>query len=476
MDKAFDTLLQTIVDAESASLNSNNEAFRYDCICCGEEVYLAAQDSLSMATHFRHRSGNNDKECDLYLGQYGIIHAAKKNRNKRERVDFYYNDSTKCFYISLYFSDEEISQYESEETKIEIRRDRYAQPFYSLPINHSFFSPETQEKIVLDVFAESYFISNTISGMKREYRIFNERSPSFFKVLNSESDIDGFNAKLIRSKSIYTGVRYFVVWPGRNTAQIKLKNISDVSIEKEFDFKTFGGVTVWGIVVSFNGKNPDLDRILNDWGYNLDTSENVLLLWPPAFEKDEKLFVTSSRLFFHSSFRFQGRGNINTTETNFVELSNNLTMVSYQEPIHILKKNAELEIYREPLITPLLVKEIVQLKTNRFLVPKGNKYYLFSEYGTENLSEGQKVFLTSSTVVAEYAGNGLERIICFFEHSLPDVEEKFHEILSNYWVNKDYHCVKKEGFPQTIIDYLEECENNNRINAAVEKLIEGEGK
>ncbi len=80
MDKAFDTLLQTIVDAESASLNSNNEAFRYDCICCGEEVYLAAQDSLSMATHFRHRSGNNDKECDLYLGQYGIIHAAKKKQ------------------------------------------------------------------------------------------------------------------------------------------------------------------------------------------------------------------------------------------------------------------------------------------------------------------------------------------------------------------------------------------------------------
>ena len=80
---AFDTLLQTVVTADSAAVNSDNEAFRYECLCCGEEVFLAAQDSIYKATHFRHRSGNNDKECELYLGQYGVIQATNNRKNKQ---------------------------------------------------------------------------------------------------------------------------------------------------------------------------------------------------------------------------------------------------------------------------------------------------------------------------------------------------------------------------------------------------------
>ena len=86
---AFDTILQTVVTADSAAINGDNEAFRYECLCCGEDVYLAAQDSKYMATHFRHRSGNNDKDCELYLGQCGVIQTSKNRRNKQERVEFY---------------------------------------------------------------------------------------------------------------------------------------------------------------------------------------------------------------------------------------------------------------------------------------------------------------------------------------------------------------------------------------------------
>lgn len=52
MLRAFDTLLQTTVSANAAAANSDNEAFRYECLCCGEEVFLAAQDSIYKATHF----------------------------------------------------------------------------------------------------------------------------------------------------------------------------------------------------------------------------------------------------------------------------------------------------------------------------------------------------------------------------------------------------------------------------------------
>lgn len=112
MQTAFDTLLQTVVTADSAAVNGDNEAFRYECLCCGEEVFLAAQDSIYKATHFKHRRGNNDKDCELYLGQYGIIQVSYNRKNKQERVEFYYNNTTKCFIVSFNFSEDEISEYE----------------------------------------------------------------------------------------------------------------------------------------------------------------------------------------------------------------------------------------------------------------------------------------------------------------------------------------------------------------------------
>lgn len=438
MLKAFDTLLQTVVTAESAAINSDNEAFRYECLCCGEEVFLAAQDSIYKATHFRHRSGNNDKECELYLGQFGTISVPNNRKNKQERVEFYYNNTTKCFVISFNFSDEEISEYEKAGTLLEIRDSRNAQPFFSTYIDHTTFSDGIAEKFVLDRNARPYYISNTLNNKKREYYLFNYDTPSFFKILCNDPEDEGFTAKYIRSKSLYTGVRYFIAWTGRYTAQIKLKNIPDVYIEKEMQFLTFGRTTVWGMVVSFKDKNPLLDNVLRDWGYNLDVSESVSLLWPPAYEKGERLAVSSSKLYLHSSFAFQGLGNINTTDKCISKISDSITMVSMYEPIHILKKNAELEICKEPLLSAVQEVEAKEEQVDTFRVPASNTFFLYSELGVSKLNEGQIVFLTPNTYITEYCGKILLRIIRFHGIAKPDIEEVFFEILSNYWVTKEY--------------------------------------
>ena len=55
MDKAFDVLFQSEVDAMAVARTSSHtygERFRYQCICCGEEVYLAAADSAIKSPHF----------------------------------------------------------------------------------------------------------------------------------------------------------------------------------------------------------------------------------------------------------------------------------------------------------------------------------------------------------------------------------------------------------------------------------------
>lgn len=66
MDKAFDVVFQSEVDATviaKTSYRSYGERFRYQCLCCGEEVYLAAAESTEKSPHFRHRRGNNDIDC-----------------------------------------------------------------------------------------------------------------------------------------------------------------------------------------------------------------------------------------------------------------------------------------------------------------------------------------------------------------------------------------------------------------------------
>ena len=93
MDKAFDAVLQNEVDAAVIAKTPYRfwgEQFRYQCLCCGEEVYLAAADSSGLSPHFKHRKGNNDTECERYLGQPGVVeeHVLLRKHNPGH-IDFY---------------------------------------------------------------------------------------------------------------------------------------------------------------------------------------------------------------------------------------------------------------------------------------------------------------------------------------------------------------------------------------------------
>ena len=474
MLNAFDTLLQTVVTADKAAANGDNEAFRYECLCCGEEVFLAAQDSIYKATHFRHRSGNNDKNCELYLGQFGSIRSSNARKNKQERVEFYYNNKTKCFYVSFNFTEEEISEYENDEVELEIRTNRKADPFFYQYINHSTFTAGIHEKFILDKYSPRYYISNTQNNQKREYSVFGSDGPSFFKILGDDPGDDEFSAKLIRSKSIYTNVRYFIAWPGRNTAQVKLNSITEAQIENEVFFKTFGNTPIWGMIISFNKKTPLLDSLLQSWGYNLDISETVCLLWPPAYEKNEKTIVSSSELYFYSTFKFQEQGNINTTKENITELSDTISKVCFQDSIHILKKNAEIEVYKKPLEFEINTIEVSKEYTDVFDVSDINEFYLFSDCGVELLSAGQKVFLTPLSFIAEYYAGSLVRLIYFSEPKDPDLEEKIIEALSSYWITEECHDIKIKSTTRFIEEYINNCNTIGSINSAAKQLLEDE--
>ena len=123
MRNAFDTILSDYVDADTAAKSGGFEPYRYECACCWEEVRLCAADSQNQATHFRHSSGNNNVVCDNYLGnRSAIIRNAPSRSNMRDKIEFYFSNAVKMFFIGVKFNTEEIAMYEQSSANFQVRK------------------------------------------------------------------------------------------------------------------------------------------------------------------------------------------------------------------------------------------------------------------------------------------------------------------------------------------------------------------
>ncbi len=469
MIKAFDTLLQTAVSANIAAANSDNEAFRYECLCCGEEVFLAAQDSVHKATHFRHRSGNNDKDCELYLGQYGMVPSSPSTKNKRQdRVEFYYQHIHKAFYMSFRFNADEISAYETAGTSIEVRSSRHQSPFFTKMINHTNFIDDTPEKFMIEQYATPYYISNTSNNIKREYNLFGSIGPTFFKIQGEEDD---FTAKNIKSMSLYTNVKYFIAWPRQNTAQIKLKNYPDVKIDEMLQFKTMGNCTVWALVATFTNKNPQIDSLLQSWGYNLNISEELSLLWPPAFESEDMFIVSAKTAYVFSSFALQASGNTNISSNAIHKVDDYVTKIDIQDKIKILKKNVEMTISSMKFPSEEKALEAQYIFASKFIVPTEGVFYHYFSGGVERLLPGQIIFLTDMSFVVEYRGNYKHKIIMIPKSTDLPLSEQIRKALLYYRVSIPYNKFIEDCRTEDTAEYLDKSREEGYINKAVKTII-----
>ena len=469
MQRAYDTLLQTTVSATAAAANSDNEAFRYECLCCGEEVFLAAQDSVYKATHFRHRSGNNDQNCELYLGQYGSVPSSSSTK-KQDRVEFYYQNTHKAFYVSFRFSDAEITAYESSGVCLEVRSSRTLRPFLTQEINHTNFHGDSPESYMLEMYASPYYISNTLNNIKREYNVFATTGPTFFKIQGEDAD---YTAKYIKSKSLYTNVKYFIAWPGQNTAQIRLSKVPGVIIDEFLQFKTMNNNTVWALVATFTDKNPQLDALLQTWGYDLSTSEELTLLWPPAYENNETLHVSSNKVFVFSSFVLQAYGNTNIPSRYIRRIDDDITEIEITEKLRILKKNAEIAVATTKFVPVCITQNIKHITTEKFVVPASGVFYRFSSSGVEKLSSGQVVFLTEASSVIEYCGNYISTLITLPKKDV-SLSQRIVDALSYYWVSVPFEEEINGHYPEIISKYLHESKIKGCINKAVLTLLKEE--
>ena len=173
MNKAFDVIFQTEVDAETIAKtlhNSEGERFRYQCLCCGEEVYLAAADSTEKAPHFRHRRGNNDIDCERYLGHPGAIeHYVSIRKHNMEHILFGFNIENMTFEAAVMYTDEEMKKCNMEAKQLSLYTQPYLQPFFTLPINRENIIPNVWKYFTLKEYANDYYISKDGDNKKILY-------------------------------------------------------------------------------------------------------------------------------------------------------------------------------------------------------------------------------------------------------------------------------------------------------------------
>ncbi|MDL2237985.1 hypothetical protein LJC56_09185 [Christensenellaceae bacterium OttesenSCG-928-K19] len=473
MRKAYDTFLQSEVSADLAARSGGSEPYRYECAHCGEEVRLAAAESINMVTHFRHRNGNNDVGCEDYLGQYGTINIDSRSRKSRnERAEFYFDSSTKMFSLGLCFSEHEIDAYEKESAKFELRTSAQEQAFFSLSINNNNFMPDTPRLISIEKFAYNYFLSNTHNNIKRRYGFFKkDHTPTFFKILGNDDD---YRAKLIRSAILYTDVPYFVAVVGQYSFPKTFNFSNDIEISDTYRFETMGR-RVLGQVLTIKNKTADVDSLFASWGYQIESSETLTLLWPPVIQKNEVSTIHVDYAFLFSSFNLEPHGNINVHSTDIKRLEGGVSRVSVNSRVKIYRKNAEIMIEAErPLPVEYDSISIEKIQTDVYKALDDCTHFLFNHSGTIPISEGQTVMLTPGSSVKRFDSGYLEGIVYPKQQNELSGESLLTDLLIHY---KRMERFSSELFDalelsETASHYTAKCRKSGVINSAARRFIE----
>lgn len=474
MRKAYDTFLQSEVSADLAAKSGGSEAYRYECAHCGEEVRLAAAGSVNMVAHFRHRSGNNDVDCENYLGQYGAISIDSSSRKSRnERAEFYFDSISKMFFLGLCFSEDELITYEDASAKFELRASAQEQAFSTLRINNINFIPDSARMIPIDRFSYNYFLSNTLNNIERRYEFFKKDGiPTLFKIQGNGTE---YRARLIRSTILYTNVPYFSVLESRFSLPQTSCFSSGIEISSILHFETMGRKFI-GQALTIKDKTTDVESVFSSWGYQVEASETLTLLWPPAAQINEVSMISSDNAFLYSSFNLEPHGNINVHSTDITSMENGVSKVSIYSRVKVFRKNAEIII--DGHVACPADYETLSLEeghTYIYTVPDDRTYYFFNRSGATPISKGQSVFLTPGSFIKRYNSGYLDGIIYPLQRKELSGEQLLNDLLAHY---KRAESLSLESFADLELSgiatkYIEECIEGGVINSAAKRFIEG---
>jgi hypothetical protein len=469
--KAYDTILRSEVSAELIALSGgSNEPYRFECSHCGEEICLAASNSNRMIPHFRHRWGNNDTDCENYLGNNRTINIDSRSRiSTRERLEFYYDNQLKTFSIGLHYSESEIQSYEENNVSVELKTQHSGTPFKTLAINTTNFAPDAPTYIHLSQFSQNYYLSNTLnSNSSRDYHFMKPgANPVFFKMQGN--DVNS-KAKLVRTPVLFTNTQYFIIFQSQYSVY---RFHVDMQIGEQVSFETMGRRFA-GFPLLIKKKSDQINSLLKSWGYELEANETLTLLWPPAATANEACLIESDNIFVYTSFQLQAYGNINVHSSDIRNCGNGVSSIAISSRTKIYRKNAEMTFEkRDSKPDDFDLISVLEDFASLYTVPNDGNFYLFSRFGVVSLSRGQVMILTPNSEIRRYdTGYLIHRI---FQSPMIRLtgESLLADILMHYKRSEPYDHTPFEllNLSDVAGQYIAECKATSYINSAASRYI-----
>lgn len=471
MLNAYDTILQTEVDARHAVQDCGHEQYRYVCTYCGEEAFVAALFSKKQSVHFRHRNGDNDKDCPFYLGGFSDSSIDSQSnqlkKNAYERVDFYFDCANKVFNIGLRLSVSEIQEYENHKVSFELRANSSSVPFATIRVSATNFKPDELTLIPIDVFSFDYHLSNTHNKQNRKYNVFKRKTPTVFKVLGNE---DVFNARMVQSKTLFTNTKYFVLFQSGQPIQ---RSHEGVDISDPLQVDTMGN-SFTGIIIKIQNNTSKVKNLVSSWGYELEESDTLTLLWPPARSSDDIANVRDDSAFLYTSFALQSQSNISVKPFDIQQICKNVTNISFNTGFRVFRRNAEIQIRCEKCQDSIYNENKYHADVIKcFTVLDDFSYFYFGADGVLPLRVGQIVNMTQQSMIKGFDSSYLCKTILPLQHTELVGQDLLADILAH---SKKVEPLVAEDFnslPLTdlAMEYIFECEAAGRINAVVKQYI-----
>lgn len=470
MDKAYDSILYCVVDARSLAKTvfyKDSNYFRYRCLCCGEDVYLAAANSTLQIPHFRHRKGNNDKECEVYLGQVGAIEKYLSVRNRsRDHVSFLFNINRKIFEFGFILQSEELDELKSSQAVLEVKKRYFESAFLRVPINNQSFVANVPQYFTINEYSGNYYV-NISSKVYVLNRLFEKNKLFFFK-----SRIYDERAKRVASNKLYTDTRYVVICEEKACIN-KFIEFSDVEcLTKVNEFITMGK-RFFSVEIIFRRTNFDLNLFLHNHHFHIETSETLNVLWPPMFMKDSDYICESEKVFIRSSFPLVSHGNTNAACIKR-DICSGITQLKVENKIIIKEKNVDVVLIKSEMQQQEILEDEVKLMRHCKWEATGDMdYFLLDGEGYRKLIIGEKVYLTADDRIVGYKNNHLKCIVSSDSKSLPTAEKIIADILKYHPQSENFNPndFSEEVYSNVVSNYLEVCNKNGRINTIVKKYI-----
>lgn len=474
MDKAFDAVFQTEVDAEviaQTSYHALGDRFRYQCLYCGEEVYLAAVDSTVKAPHFRHRRGNNDTDCERYLGQPGAVeHYVSIRKHNREHIGFCFNIERMTFEISLMYTLEEIDGYAMNKSSLFLYIKYLSQPFFAVPINRGNLIPDTCNYFTLNEYSNDYYISYNASSAKTVYTDIIRRDCK----LNIYR-IERFNCHCKRNTSdvLYTNCNYLAISENEDNIR-ELICLESIETDGEaFSFITQGR-QFYAAKFIIRFADYAARMYFQNHELKVETSETMAILWPPVFKRDSVSVCTTEKMYISSSFKLIPHGNVDSSYMDMKKLCDDIYEVTFRDRLTICEKNVESRIIKEErVVNETIFEEPKVIYTDKYSVPDTYDYYMFDQNGCSKLTKGSKVYLSGTDRIIGYKNGHIKAIVLANIGEIVDKKLLINDIMKYHPQSEPF---EPDDFMDIVADeivlsYIESCYRSGQINTVIKQYI-----